>query len=396
MNDYDVVIVGSGFGGAVTACRLAEHGYRVLVLERGRRWSPRDYPRRPGDAWLWDDRKPERRNGWIDLRMFPQMMVAQGAGVGGGSLIYANVSIDANEEIFEAGWPSEITFDALKPYYSEVGRMLGVGQIPANQITQRTRLMREAAEAIGHGDRFRQIDLAVTFDPEWHYGLDQPFEARHSKTWTNEHGREQGTCIHLANCDIGCDVLAKNTLDLNYLARAENLGTEIRPLHQVSHVEPETSGGYRVHYRRIEDGRTEQGSVTGRLVILAAGSLGSTELLLRSRDEYRTLKALSPALGRGWCSNGDFLTPAIHAGRDVSPTQGPTISSAIDFLDGSEGGHQFFIEDGGFPDVLGNAIEAALLDGNVLDRSIRRSVGEVLKQRVQGRDPVRTLMPWFA
>jgi cholesterol oxidase len=394
--DFDAVIVGSGFGGAVTACRLAEHGYRVLVLERGRRWTPETYPRRPGDAWLWDDRRPEQRNGWIDLRMFPQMMVAQGAGVGGGSLIYANISIDAEEEIFQDGWPPEITFEELKPYYAEVGRMLGVGKIPANQISQRTRLMREAAEAIGHGDRFKQIDLAVTFDPDWNYDLDQPFDVRHSKTWTNEHGREQGTCIHIGNCDIGCDVLAKNTLDLNYLARAENLGAEVRPLHQVTHVEPEPSGtpdrGYRVHFRRIEQGRTQPGSVTGRLVILAAGSLGSTELLLRSRDEYRTLNAVSPTLGRGWCSNGDFLTPAIHRGRDVSPTRGPTISSAIDFLDGSQGGHEFFIEDGGFPDVLGNAIDAAARGGNLVHRSLR----EVVRQRVQGRDPMRSLMPWFA
>ncbi len=391
--DYDAIIVGSGFGGAVTACRLAEHGYRVLVLERGRRWAPRDYPRRPGDAWFWDSDKPERLNGWIDLRVFPRMVVAQGAGVGGGSLIYANISIDAKEELFEGGWPPEITFDELKPYYAEVGRMMNVAPIPDTQRTERSRLMQEGAEAIGHGDRYRRLDLAVTFDPEWTYEQEHPFDPSRSKTFTNEHGRQQGTCIHLGNCDIGCDVLAKNTLDLNYLARAENLGTEVRPLHLVRRLEP-TEGGYTVEFDELRDGRRLPGSVTGRIVILAAGSLGSTELLLRARDEHHTLPDLSPALGRGWCSNGDFLTPAIHPGRQVRPTRGPTISSGIDFLDGGVDGQHFLIEDGGFPDVLEAAIQDGLIEtkGFLRGKALNRSIQLAL----QGRDSLTSLMPWFA
>ncbi|MBI2998142.1 MAG: GMC family oxidoreductase, partial [Deltaproteobacteria bacterium] len=83
--DFDAVVIGSGFGGAVTGCRLAEKGYRVLILERGRRWQVKDYPRRPEDAWIWGQEHPEKKNGWIDFRVFPNMAVAQGAGVGGGS-----------------------------------------------------------------------------------------------------------------------------------------------------------------------------------------------------------------------------------------------------------------------------------------------------------------------
>lgn len=391
--DYDAIVIGSGFGGAVAACRLAERGYRVLVLERGRRWHPRDYPRRPGDAWFWDSNRPERRNGWIDLRIFPRMVVAQGAGVGGGSLIYANISIDAKEELFEHGWPPEITFEELKPYFAEVGRMLNVSPIPEKQRTERSRLMEEAAHAIEQGARFRPLDLAVTFDPEWTYEQEHPFDPERSKTFVNEHGREQGTCIHLGNCDIGCDVLAKNTLDLNYLARAENLGTEIRPLHLVSKIEP-GDRSYTVHFDRLEGGRRTPGQVSGRVVVLAAGSLGSTELLLRCRDEYRTMPDLSPNLGRSWCSNGDFLTPAIHAGRKVSPTQGPTISSAIDFLDGSEGGLHFLIEDGGFPAVLENAIQDGLIEtkGFLKGRALNRAVQRALR----GHDSLSGVMPWFA
>ena len=392
--DYDAIIIGSGFGGAVTACRLAEHGYRVLVLERGRRWSPQDYPRRPGDAWFWDDKRPERANGWIDLRIYPRMAVAQGAGVGGGSLIYANVSIDAKEELFESGWPQEVTFEELRPYYAEVGRMMNVAPVPEGQTTPRARLMEEAANAVGHGDRFRRLDLAVTFDPEWSYDQDQPFDPSRSKTFMNEHGREQGTCIHLGNCDIGCDVSAKNTLDLNYIARAENLGAEVRPLHLVTRIEPSPQHTYTVDFDNIEGGRRTPGQVTARIVILAAGSLGSTELLLRCRDEFRTLPHISPALGRGWCSNGDFLTPAIHAGRDLSPTRGPTISSAIDFLDGKEDGHHFLIEDGGFPDVLVNAIQDGLVETKGMLRS--RAVNRMILSNLQGRDSFTSLMPWFA
>ena len=103
----DVIVIGSGFGGAVTACRLAEAGYRVVVLERGRRWGPETFPRALGDPWLWDQAHPERRNGWLDMRMLRRVAVAQGAGVGGGSLIYVNVSTEADPSVFERGWPAE-------------------------------------------------------------------------------------------------------------------------------------------------------------------------------------------------------------------------------------------------------------------------------------------------
>jgi len=392
--DFDAIVIGSGFGGAVSACRLAEGGYKVLVLERGRRWQPKDYPREPGDAWVWDQHHPERRNGWIDLRFFPHMAVAQGAGVGGGSLIYANVSLNAKPAMFEQGWPREITYKELLPHYEEVGRMLDVRPVPPGQWTERAKLVKDAAERLGYGDRFRMVDLAVSFDEKFSYDREDPHDPRHSKTFKNAHGQEQGTCTHLGNCVIGCDVKAKNTLDLNYLARAEQRGAEIRPLHLVRRIAPE-DGGYRVHFQRLEGGRSQPGSSTGRLVILAAGSLGSTELLLQCRDRYKTLPNVSRFLGKGWSSNGDFLVPAIYPHRRVSPTRGPTISAAIDFLgERALGGHEFFIEDGGFPDVAGDYLEKLMhrWAWSVRGRSMRTTLRRVL----QSRDPLAPIMPWFA
>ncbi|MGH7818406.1 MAG: GMC oxidoreductase, partial [Candidatus Binatia bacterium] len=399
-NAFDAVIVGSGFGGAVTACRLAEAGYGVLVLERGRRWDPTTFPRKPGDPWLWDHAHPELENGWLDLRVFPHMAIAAGCGVGGGSLVYANVSIDARRNTFEAGWPPEITYDALEPHYRDVDEMLQSRPLPNGQWTERTRLVKLAAERAGAGERFRLLDLAVSFDEDWSYRLPDPHSTSHSKPFTNAHGKQQGTCVHLGNCDIGCDVNARNTLDLNYLARAESRGAEIRPLHLVRGIAP-AAGGYRVSFDRIEDGELVPGEVIGRLVILAAGSLGSTEILLRCRDELRTLPELSAFLGRNWSSNGDFLTPAIHpplpgvrSGRLVNPTRGPTITAAVDFLDSSPREPQFFIEDGGFPDVAEEYLRglAAEDSRHAVVQALIRTVRFVLSSPGL-HDHV---MPWFA
>jgi cholesterol oxidase len=389
----DTIVIGSGFGGAVLACRLAERGERVLVLERGRRWTKAEYPRKPGDAWVFDHRAPHKCNGWIDLRVFRNMAVVQGAGVGGGSLIYANVSIEAKPILFLRGWPPEISYLVLKPHYETVGRMLSVQTLPDNQLTARYKLMKEAADALGYGERFQKVPLAVRFDPAFDPTQPGARTAARSTPWINDQQQPQGTCVHLGYCDIGCPVHAKNTLDLNYLAAAEQKGAEIRPLHRVTHLAREANG-YRVHFERVVKGSLVAGSESAKRVVLAAGSLGSTEILLRSRDEYRTLPRVSPFLGRNWSSNGDFLTPAFHHNRLIEPYNGPTITSAIDFLDKPDAPH-FFIEDGGFPDLLGDWL------GIVLKRRLRRRglaaiVDLAVRQVMRGNPPLSALMPWFS
>jgi cholesterol oxidase len=397
-NEFDAIIVGSGFGGAVTACRLAERGFeRILVLERGREWNTSNYPWKSGH-WCYDPDRPEDESGWLDLRIFKDMAVAQGAGVGGGSLIYANISVEAKPELFNQGWPPEITYQALAPYYAAVGKMLEVAELPDNQLTERFKLMQEAAQKIGAAHRFRKLPLAVKFSDKWNYDLEERFDEKHSVPWVNDHGVAQGTCVHRGYCDIGCPVQAKNTLDLNYLARAKRLGVAIRPLHLVRVIEPVAGGGYEVRFDAIEPDHAHSrtpGSATADRVILAAGSLGSTELLLRCRDQHRTLPGLSPFLGMNWSSNGDFLTPAFHPDREppISPSHGPTITSAIDFLDGSEGA-PFFIEDGGVPDLLKAYIEARLegRGGGLLARTLLRD----LREGALEHNALSRMMPWFA
>ncbi len=389
--DYDVIVIGSGFGGSPAAARLAVAGYRVLVIERGRRWDVADYPRGIQDPWIWDDRHPERRNGWFDFRLFPNMAVVQGAGVGGGSLVYANVSIDARPDSFASGWPPEITYQGLRPHYDAVKAMLRAQVVPRQQWPKRTQLLEQAAQNVGWGQRFVPLDLAVTFDPAWHYDLPEPHSHSHSRPFVNPQQQSQGTCVHLGECDIGCPVNARNTLDLTYLALAEQHGAVILPLHIVRSI-GEVPGGYRVSFDRIVNGGLQPGSQTARLVIVAAGSLGSTELLLRCRTQG-TLPNISPRVGHGWSSNGDFLTPAIHPFRAVEPTRGPTITAAIDLLDGAVNGQHIFIEDGGFPDLAKSAMERATAHAGATEQEMVLIESLRWLVRLHLLDHV---MPWFA
>lgn len=390
---FDVVVVGTGFGGAAVACRLAQRGARVLVLERGRRWTREEYPRNAGDAWLYHPAKPQKLNGWLDLRFFRGMIVAQGAGVGGGSQCYSSVLMPADDDLFDDGWPPEITGAELAPHYASVSKMLSVVPIPAGQMTGRAKLLARAAERLGETERFERVPLGVAFDPEWNYELDNPLDVGHSRRFVNEHGQEQGTCVHLGNCDIGCDVAAKNTLDLNYIPAAERHGAQVRALHVVRRVEPDGSA-YKVSFDRIADGGLVPGDVSADRVVLAAGSLGSTELLLRCRDQYGTLPAVSRALGRRWSANANVFTSATYgAEAGVQQSIGPTITTGLDFMDGSVGGQRFYIEDDGFPNVLLGALTSRLRSGRInplvwaLQTHLRRGVDE--------KNPARNIMVWL-
>ncbi len=387
MANFDVVVVGSGFGGAVVACRLAEASQRVLVLERGRQWDEHTYPSVTNRDWIFDSEEPERQNGWLDLRWFDDMAVAQGAGVGGGSLIYANVSVPPPRSTFETGWPEAITHEELRPYVDRVGAMLEVATIPERQRTQRWHFVRRGAEALGQLDRFSSLPLAVHFDSDYEPStLANPRADHHAKAYVNPFGAAQRSCIHLGDCDLGCRVRAKNTLDLNYLACATQKGAEIRPLHLVRRIE-RSGASWRVTFDEITGDRLRAGFVTADRVVLAAGSLGSTELMLRS-----ALAGVSPRLGFGWSPNGDFLTPALSRG-EVDPTVGPTITACIDHTDGEVYGEKIFIQDGGLPNLL----RVSVADWQQkLPRRWRARAQRFIDCASNQEPIVKHIMPWFA
>lgn len=390
---FDAIVIGSGFGGAIMARRLAEQGMRLLVLERGRRWEPSQYPRKAGDAWIFSDDRPHRHNGWLDMRFFRGMTVAQAAGVGGGSLSYSSVAVEANPDVFTQGWPADITYQELKPYYDTVAREMDLQVLPEGQLTRRFEIARDAARNLGYANRFSKAPLAVSFSPDWNYRLEDPFNHRHSRQFVNAHGQQQGTCIHLGNCDIGCDVRAKNGLDVNYIPRAEQRGAEVRPLHLVRSIEP-IGGTYRVVFDRIEDGRLVPGSESAERVVVAAGSLGTTELLLRCRDQYRTLPLLSRTLGTRWSANANFISMAVYSkDEQIRQSTGPTITGMLDFADGGFRNQRFVVEDDGFPNLLLNAVKA-YLDGNVRTRFGKHLLAE-FEEYLRDDTPLRNLMLWL-
>ena len=392
--DFDAVIIGSGFGGAVAALRLTEGGYRVLVLERGRRWKREEYPSVSKKDYLWIEGDPVNSNGFLDFRFLGNIGTVAGAGVGGGSLHFSNVVIDAQPDLFDSGWPPEITFAEMTRYYQKVSAVLRPSRLPSNQFSNRTKLLKKAADLAGFGAQFDLLDLNVKFNQNYAYDAANEPRPQDSVMTPNDDNLEQGFCVHTGQCNLGCPVEARNTLALNYIPRAEKHGAEVRPLHIVRNIEPLADGSYRIHFERIEQGQLKPGSVTARIVVVAAGSIGSTELLLRCQKEHKSLKKFGRTLGSRWCTNANYLTLAFHTGQPVYPGRGPTISGGIRFFGNNAfKGSRFMIEDGGVPDLLAQSKEA-----------LKNPTGDALKfsnaigSLSEGLElhPFDDLMPWFA
>lgn len=329
-DSYDAIVVGSGFGGGVTACRLAEAGWRVCVLERGRRFGRGDFPERPEQAPRAFWHRKSNPGGLFELRLMRDVAVLGAAGVGGGSLVYASVQLRAPREVFASGWPRGLGRDELDPYYQRAEEVLEPRATPDSPplrklgaLDAQARLARRPSE---------RLPLAV------HFGDDRrnPFS-----------GVAQGGCTNLARCDLGCPRHAKNTIDLTYIARAEQLGAEVRPLHEAHRLDsprlPE--GHWRVGYRDLQYGVT--GSVEAPVLVLAAGTLGSTRLLLKNR---RRLPALSPALGSRFSGNGDALGAAFDPrAAETAEAQmhvGPVMTTRFDLL----AERRLMVADGALPE----------------------------------------------
>lgn len=328
MRTFDAVVVGSGFGGAVAACRLAERGGSVVVLERGRRWERTDFPRPGQPRARWWFQGDER--GLFELRRFAGMKVIVAAGVGGGSLVYTNVQKIPLAAAFQ-GWPEPVSLDSLHPYYARVEEMLDPSPIPHPLV--RLQAFEAAHATLGRAEGLERPPLAI----RWGEGdLER----------ANRFGALQKPCNLCGQCIFGCDRHAKNTLDLTYLKRAETLGAEVWPLCQVNRIEPRALG-YEVRFRRLPDreaGKPEEETVAARRLYLAAGSLGTTELLLRARDVDATLPKLSRRLGEGWSPNGDFFAGLIGSRIPIQPTVGPSVAAGYESA--PEG---FYVLEGAIP-----------------------------------------------
>jgi cholesterol oxidase len=378
---FDALVVGSGFGGSVTAYRLAEAGHSVCMLERGKPFPPNSFPRSPlgMKSQFWDP--SAGLHGMFNMWSFANIDAICSSGLGGGSLIYANVLLRKDEEWFvreEPGhgswkdgyeyWP--VTRADLDPHYDRVERMMNVQKYPLEQApydkTLKTLAFRDAAQKLGLD--WKLVNLAVTFandgDPAM---VGEPIREERP----NIHGRTRLTCKLTGECDLGCNHGSKNSLDYTYITAAWHAGADIRTRHEVRGFEPREGGGYAVHYVIHDEAsegvptdtkRLDRHTITCDRLILSAGTLGTTYLLLKNRAAF---PGLSSALGTRFSGNGDLLTFARHSmteGPDgvrvphvLDASHAPVITSAIrvpDAVDGGEG-RGFYLEDAGQPEFVG-------------------------------------------
>ncbi|APE35167.1 cholesterol oxidase [Nocardia mangyaensis] len=319
--DYDVIVVGSGFGGSVSALRLTEKGYRVGVLESGRRWDADTYPK---TNWnipkaIWAPRLgltgPQR------ISALGKCLVFSGAGVGGGSLIYGNTLYEPLPEFYRdrawahiTDWKTE-----LAPYYDQAKRMLGVVENP--RLGPKDEVLLQVARTLDVADTFHRTHVGVFFN-EGKEGVevDDPY--------FGGVGPRRAGCIHCSECFTGCKHNAKNTTTLNYLHLAESKGAQVHPLTTVTSVAPDGQGGYRVETVQSNGWlRKQRRTFSAEQVVFAAAALGTQKLLHKLRGDG-TLPALSPRLGELTRSNSEAIIGVTSKSRrDFA--QGVAITSSI-------------------------------------------------------------------
>jgi cholesterol oxidase len=324
--DFDVVVVGSGFGGSVSALRLTEKGYRVAVLEAGRRWADEDFPKTNWNTpdYLW---APEvGMLGIQRIRFFPDVTVLAGAGVGGGSLNYANTLYVPPAPFFADRQWAHITDwrTELAPYYDQAQRMLGVVDNP--RVTQSDELMQRVAQRMGVPETYGPTRVGIHFGEPGREVADPYFGGA---------GPARGGCTSCGSCMTGCRVGAKNTLVKNYLYLAERGGATIVPETTVDRVVPRPGGGYELHTHVTGPRRRPGPTYTARDVVFAAGAMGTAELLHRMRTAG-TLPEISDRLGELTRTNSESLVGAIQPRkawkadpRRADLTDGAAITSSV-------------------------------------------------------------------
>ncbi len=321
--DYDWLIIGSGFGGSISALRLTEKGYKVGVVEAGRRFADEDFAESTWQLgrFFWAPLIGLR--GILRLKPFKDIFIACGSGVGGGSIVYANTLYRAKPAFFEnaqwqdlADWRSE-----LDGHYATAERMLGVNQVPFESPGDR--LLQDYAEAIGAESTFTRTPVAVYFGEPGETVPDPYFDGA---------GPDRTGCTRCGACMIGCRVGAKNTLNKNYLWFAEQAGTQVLPNLKVRDIEPlgngDGSGGYRVHASSPGLLGGGKRTLTARHVIVSAGALGTNELLARCKHRG-SLPKISDRLGRLVRTNSESILAVMMPDDSMDLWNTVAISSSI-------------------------------------------------------------------
>ncbi len=328
--DYDVLIIGSGFGGSVSALRLTEKGYRVGVLEAGRRYADPDFAK---NSWHLRDFLWAPKLGCYGIQrihLLNNVMVLAGAGVGGGSLNYANTLYVPPEPFFaDKQWAHITDWRAeLMPHYDQAKRMLGVVQNPT--FTDADRIVKEVADEMGVGDTFVATPVGVFFGPDGANGVKTP-----GKTVADPYfggaGPARTGCIECGECMTGCRWGAKNTLVKNYLYLAESAGAQVHPMTTVTAFEQGADGLWQV--RTVRTGlraRRHRKTFTARYLILAAGTYNTQRLLFKMRDSGK-LSKLSSQLGVLTRTNSESIVGAatLNVNPDLDLTHGVAITSSI-------------------------------------------------------------------
>jgi len=317
---YDVLVVGSGFGGSVTALRLTEKGYKVGVLEAGRRFTDDEFAK---TSWRVRKFLYAPRLGLYGIQrihLLPDAVVLCGAGVGGGSLVYANTLYVPPREFFEdPQWAGITDWEGeLAPFYDQATRMLGVTQVPHR--TPLDDVFAEVADDMGVGDTFKLTPVGVFFGEGKGTPSPDPF--------FGGVGPARAGCMECGACMTGCRHNAKNTLPKNYLGLAEAAGAVVHPLTTVRIVRPRAQGGYAVETVRTGPMMRGRRTFTADHVVIAAGTFNSQRLLHRMRDEG-FLPRISPRLGHLSRTNSESIVGAVSTRKDTDFTRGVAITSSF-------------------------------------------------------------------
>ena len=327
--DFDFVVVGSGFGGSVAAHRLTEKGYKVAVIEMGRRWTAQNLPRTNWFVHRWFWRPLMGLRGFFSMRFFRHVTILHGCAVGGGSITYGSTLLRPPDKVWEMGsWAGLSEWKAeMGQHYDTASRMLGV--VENNILGPADLLLKKAATAFGVGDTFYRTRVGIFQAPEGQQG---------GKTFSDPffggQGPERTTCNACGGCMVGCRFGAKNTLDQNYLYLAEKNDARVFPETKVVDVKPlggasDGSLGYEVHtVDSLAWFRKRPRRITCRSVVFAASALGTTELLFRLKEK-RSLAAISDQLGKHIRTNSESLIGVRFPGYKDNLSQGVAIGSGI-------------------------------------------------------------------